>query len=131
MHERPNRRIWITKLMRAPIMAVCLLSSLCMPLFAHGDDQESPLGDIFPRDEVLQIDITVDQDDWDEIRKQTRSFAEALGPSRQFETVESPFSYVTADVTINFQRNQPQQRSSATYLASDAPASSPTVSAVR
>ena len=106
MHERPNRRIWITKLMRAPIMAVCLLSSLCMPLFAHGDDQESPLGDIFPRDEVLQIDITVDQDDWDEIRKQTRSFAEALGPSRQYETVESPFSYVTADVTINGVRFQ-------------------------
>ena len=106
MHERRNRRIWINKLMPAPIMAVCLLLNVCMPLFAHGDDLESPLGDIFPRDEVLQIDITVDQDDWDEIRKQSRSFAEALGPSRQFETVESPFSYVTADVTINGVRFQ-------------------------
>lgn len=106
MHERRNRRTWITKLMRIPVMAPCLLLSLCMPLFAHGDDLESPFGDIFPRDEVLQIDITVDQDDWDEIRKQTRSFAEALGPSRQFETVESPFSYVTADVTINGVRFQ-------------------------
>ena len=101
MHVRRNRRIWITKLMPAPIMPVCLLFSLCMPLFAHGDDLESPLGDIFPRDEVLQIEITVDQDDWDEIRMQKRSFAEALGPSRQFETIESPFSYVSADVTIN------------------------------
>ena len=101
MHERRNRRIWINKLMPAPIMAVCLLLNVCMPLFAHGDDLESPLGDIFPRDEVLQIEITVDQDDWDEIRMQKRSFAEALGPSRQFETVESPFSYVSADVTIN------------------------------
>ena len=106
MQERRNRRIWIIKLMRIPVMASCLLLSLCMPLVAHGDDLESPLGDIFPRDEVLQIDITMDQDDWDEIRKQTRSFAEALGPSRQFETVESPFSYVAADVTINGVRFQ-------------------------
>lgn len=106
MHERRNRRTWISPLMRARIMAACLLPSLCMPLFAHEDDVPSALDDIFPRDEVLQIDITIDPADWDEIRKQSRSFAEVLGPARQFETVESPFTYVPADVSFNGVRFQ-------------------------
>ncbi len=89
----------------APVMSRCrvliLLLVVCLPASGQDEDVSLTVDDIFPRHEVLQIDIALDQDDWDEIRKQSRSFTEALGPSRQFETVESPFSYVTADVTIN------------------------------
>ncbi|MBC8242925.1 MAG: ankyrin repeat domain-containing protein [Verrucomicrobia bacterium] len=65
------------------------------------------LDDIFPRDRLLEVDIQVADDDWDTLRHQSRNFFEALQPKRQFEEVESPYTYVEASVTIDgltFQR---------------------------
>ena len=77
------------------------LMLICLPLDAASHSGQQALEEMFPRDEVLKIEITVDEDDWDEIRKQSRTFATALGPDRQFKAIESPFSYVRADVTID------------------------------
>jgi len=59
------------------------------------------LDDIFPRDRLLEVDIKVADDDWDTLRHQSRNFFEALQPKRQFEEVESPYTYVEASVTID------------------------------
>ena len=57
--------------------------------------------DIFPRDRVLEVDITLTDKDWDTLRYQSRNFFEALQPKRQFEEVDSPYTYVEASVTID------------------------------
>ena len=59
------------------------------------------LDDIFPRDQVLEVNIKVADDDWDKLRYQTLNPIVALQPKRQFEEVDSPYSYVEAGVTID------------------------------
>jgi spore coat protein CotH len=52
---------------------------------------------MFAADRVTKIEITIKPKDWDTIRKQTRSFAEALGK----ELPEKIFTYVKGDVVID------------------------------
>ena len=59
------------------------------------------LDDIFPKDRVLEVDITLADKDWDTLRYQSRNFFEALQPKRQFEEVDSPYTYVEAVVKID------------------------------
>jgi len=56
---------------------------------------------LFDRSKVLSVQITMDNDDWDKIRKQSRNFFEALQEKRKTAPVESPYTYVKATVTIN------------------------------
>ena len=53
--------------------------------------------DLFQDDRIVPIEIQVSDEDWNEIRYQTRDFAESLGK----EAVESPFTWVKADITID------------------------------
>jgi spore coat protein CotH len=59
------------------------------------------LDDLFPRDRLVQVDIELPDGDWDKIRQQGRSIQESLGAKRQFEMLESPYTYVEAKVTID------------------------------
>ena len=59
------------------------------------------LDDLFPRDRLVEVNIKVDDDDWDTLRHQSRNFFEALQPKRQFEEIPSPYTYVEASVTID------------------------------
>lgn len=59
------------------------------------------LDDIFPTDRVLDIQITVEKEDWDTIRYQTRTIPTVLGPERQFAPPEGPYTYVKAKVVID------------------------------
>ena len=52
---------------------------------------------LFASDQVAEIQIKLGKEQWDEIRTQSRSFVDALGT----EPAESPFTYVSADVTID------------------------------
>ncbi len=52
---------------------------------------------MFAPDRVTDIQIELDEADWNEIRAQGRSFAQALSKKRQ----DSPFSYVKGNVTID------------------------------
>ncbi len=68
---------------------------------AHSKTNDQTFEEVFTRDKILQINITIDDDDWNKIRKQSRSLATSLSPNRQFEIIESPFSYVLANVNID------------------------------
>ena len=59
------------------------------------------LADLFPRDRVLDVRITLAKKDWDKIRIQTRSFQAALSPRRQFEPPKTPYTYVTGKAVID------------------------------
>ena len=62
---------------------------------------ELTLDDIFPTDRVLDVQITIAEEDWDTIRHQSRTFGSALDVRRKTEQIESPYTYVSASVTID------------------------------
>ena len=75
---------------------------LCLGIALHNANAKKlKLDDIFPSDRIVDVQITVPQKDWDTIRYQSRDFRTALGASRQFKPMESPFTYVEASVTID------------------------------
>lgn len=54
--------------------------------------------DLFKIDHVVRIEIQVAEDDWDQMRRQSRDFMKSL---RQTTPPGKPFDYVKADVTID------------------------------
>ena len=82
--------------------ALCVVIFLCLGIAAHDSiAKELKLDDIFPTDRIIDVQITVSQQDWDTIRYQSRDFMTALGASRQFKPMESPYTYVEASVSID------------------------------
>ena len=80
----------------------CVAIFLCLGIAAHDSiAEELTLDDIFPTDRVIDVKITISQRDWDTIRYQSRDFMTALGASRQFKPMESPYTYVEASVSID------------------------------
>ena len=58
--------------------------ALCVWSLANiGVATELRLDDIFPTDRVLDVQITVAEEDWDTIRHQSRNFASALDVRRK------------------------------------------------
>ncbi len=81
---------------------LCVAIFLCLGIAAHNSiAKELTLDDIFPTDRVIDVQITVSQQDWDTIRYQSRDFMTALGASRQFKPMERPYTYVEASVSID------------------------------
>ena len=81
---------------------LCVAIFLCLGIAAHDSiAKELRLDDIFPTDRIIDVQITVSQQDWDTIRYQSRDFMTALGASRQFKPMESPYTYVEASVSID------------------------------
>ncbi len=81
---------------------MCLAIILCFGIASHNiTAKELILDDIFPTDRIIDVQITVSQQDWDTIRFQSRDFMTALSASRQFAPMESPFTYVEASVSID------------------------------
>lgn len=77
--------------------ALLALGILPTPAAAQPKSQ----ADLFPRDRVLDVRITVAEEDWNTIRRQRRNFGAALGGDRKNGPPPSPYTYVTADVTID------------------------------
>ena len=63
--------------------------------------KELTLDDVFLADRVLDVQITIDEKDWDTIRYQSRNFFEALQESRKYGPTDSPYTYVEASVSID------------------------------
>lgn len=81
---------------------ICLAIILCFGVASQNiSAKELTSADIFPTDRIIDVQITVSQRDWDTIRYQSRDIRTALGASRQFKPMESPFTYVEASVSIN------------------------------
>ncbi|MDC0325681.1 CotH kinase family protein [bacterium] len=59
------------------------------------------LDHLFPRDRVLRVDIELEPADWNTIRHQSRSIQKSLQSKRQYDMLESPYTYVEAKVVID------------------------------
>ena len=53
---------------------------------------------LFDPEHIVQVDIKIDPDKWEQLCKQSRDFFASL---RVDSSPESPFTYVKADVTVN------------------------------
>ena len=83
-------------------LSIGLIIALCFWIFINGvPAKELTLDDIFPTDRVLDVQITVVDEDWDTIRYQSRDFFSALHESRKVAPPEAPYTYVDANVTID------------------------------
>ncbi len=78
-------------------MSLLVLTSMVELL--HGEDLQ--LDDLFPKDRLVTLNITISEENWDKLRFQRREFWSALHPNRQFEPPPSPYSYVEAKVEID------------------------------
>ena len=79
-----------------------LVTALCFWAGVNGvSAKELTLDDIFPTDRVLDVQITVADEDWDTLRYQSRDFFSALHESRKVAPPEAPYTYVDASVTID------------------------------
>ena len=65
------------------------------------NQRELKIDDLFPHDQVLDVQITIDSKDWDSIRYQSRNFFEALNESRQHAPIDHPYTYVEASILID------------------------------
>lgn len=83
----------------ATIVAAWILSGLHSS--STRAEQTLTADDLFPTDRVIDVQITLDPSDWDTIRKQSRNMFEALGEKRKQGPIDSPYTYVQADVTID------------------------------
>ncbi len=84
------------------ILNIGLTITLCFWIFINGvPAKELTLDDVFPTDRVLDVQITVADEDWDTIRYQSRNFFSALHESRKVAPPEAPYTYVDASVTID------------------------------
>ena len=88
------------------LVLLCLNTIACLVFYIDlavysSDAKEVTLDDIFPTDRVLDIQITVSEQDWNKIRHQSRNFAEALNESRQFKPIDPPYTYVEGSVSID------------------------------
>lgn len=66
---------------------------------AHAGDLT--LDDLFSSDRVLDVQVTLAEEDWNELRNQTRTFWGALSEKRKYAPVGSPFTYFDATVTLD------------------------------
>ena len=82
------------------ISAIALFITISTLAPVQSQEKKIPSESLFSANRISTIEIEIPQKDWDFIRKQSRSFSEALGK----ETAESPFDYVKGDVTIDGQK---------------------------
>lgn len=82
-----------------PLLAVLLLVSGCEP--SPVPDGPAPAWDPFHPDHVLQIEIWMDDDDWDELRGQTRHYLDLIGASCLVSPPTKRFTWFPANIIID------------------------------
>ena len=81
---------------------LCVAIFLCLGSIAHNTSaKELTLDDVFPTERIIDVQITLPQQDWDTIRYQSRDIRTALSASRQFKPMENPYTYVEASISID------------------------------
>ncbi len=96
----------LTKILLHIAMVVLWMGLLVGPVSAEEPQSGGGLETLtyeamFPTDRVLDVQITIAQEDWDTIRKQSRNFFEALDASRKNGPIPGPYTYVPAEVKID------------------------------
>ena len=83
-------------------LPIGLATALCFWVAVNSvTAQELTLDDIFPTNRVLDVQITIADEDWDTIRHQERNFFTVLNESRKVAPIDAPYTYVNASVTID------------------------------
>ena len=78
------------------------VSALCaVAVYGIASINDKPELDLFPTNRVMDVQITVAEEDWNKIRHQSRNFFEALQTKRKYEPIKAPYVYVTAKLTID------------------------------
>jgi spore coat protein CotH len=70
-------------------------------LLDSGPPATDPSDAIFELDRLLEVSVEIDKDDWDTLRKQTRTFADILKGDCLAQPFAKIFTYFPADVTID------------------------------
>ena len=78
------------------------LGELGIAAFDRSESTQKQSGlKLFPTDTVLEVEITVDEEEWNTIRNQSRNLFEALEAKRKDGPVKGPYTWVTAKVKID------------------------------
>lgn len=80
-------------------LLLLLIGSCALPLSIVA--QDLTFDELFPSDRVLDIQISVAEDDWDTIRYQSRDIRKELSEARKLGPAEAPYSYVPARASID------------------------------
>lgn len=75
-----------------------------LPAVGTASGEDLTLDLVFPTDRVIDVQITVAEEDWDTIRNQTRNLFEVLSEKRKEAPIDGPYTYVEASVTIDGHR---------------------------
>ena len=87
--------------MRIPLLHIAMLSACIAGMAASNEKQLATLSDFFNPERLVQIEITMDAEDWDKLCRQTRQFMEALGQERRTSTPPTPFTYFPAQIRVD------------------------------
>lgn len=68
---------------------------------SHASQPSLTPDDLWPTDRVLDIQITLPQEDWNRLRHEDRDLMAWFHESRKEQPPKSPFNYVLADMTID------------------------------
>ena len=106
INQRTNFYIWEASMFVGHRRFLLLLGLFITAISTNGiakniNQRELKIDDLFPHDQVLDVQITIDSKDWDTIRYQSRNFFEALNESRQYAPIDHPYTYVEASVLID------------------------------
>ncbi|MCP4082591.1 MAG: hypothetical protein GY819_01425 [Planctomycetaceae bacterium] len=82
---------------RFPFFCILLLTTVFCAGNARAQQPLFEASDFYQSDKIIPIEIVLSEKDWDEISVQTRDFAGSLSK----EPVDSPFTWVPADITID------------------------------
>jgi len=83
----------LNRSLRCTLIVGILFSTAC----TLADEPKSAVDRLFDPQHLVDVQITIDEEDWDDVRLPTRSFFDAL----QNVKAESPFKYRKATVTID------------------------------
>ena len=76
--------------------------AVTFPVESNGEQDDGlTIDQIFPVDRVIDIEITVEEKDWNTIRFQRRDMETQFAPERQFGEIEGPYTYVPAKFVID------------------------------
>ncbi|HAB13629.1 MAG TPA: hypothetical protein DCE47_18275, partial [Planctomycetaceae bacterium] len=74
-------------------MPLAVVSGLCVAaVIGIAAIKDATTVDLFPTDRVLDVQITMAEEDWNTIRLQSRDFFDALPESRKFQPVKRPYT---------------------------------------
>ena len=80
------------------VLGLCLLGVSALDKQAEIEEQTGL--NLFPTNRVLEVKITLAENDWDTIRNQSRNLFEALEAKRKDGPVKGPYTWVKAEVKI-------------------------------